>query len=166
MPLLQRLRSSFSPIPLSREKVWRITECSFFFLFLLYLLCKTITNRLGIGWKTRRQNKEFPGVRRAQKCQSLLRGILLRFENGAIPINSMDGRSAGSVRYYNKGRVCIIERLSVAPALQGRGIGRGMITDIEKRMAGVAHKIYIGTGGLAFNLLMFYSNVVSREKPY
>jgi predicted N-acetyltransferase YhbS len=78
----------------------------------------------------------------------------------------MDGRPAGSVRYYNKGSVCIIERLSVAPALQGRGIGRGLITDIEKRMAGVAHKIYIGTGGLAFNLLMFYSNVVSREKPY
>ena len=71
----------------------------------------------------------------------------------------VDGSPAGSVRYYNKGGVCIIERLSVAPALQGKGIGRGLITEIEKRVAGAAHKIYLETGLLASNLLAFYSKL-------
>jgi GNAT superfamily N-acetyltransferase len=71
----------------------------------------------------------------------------------------VDDSPAGSVRYYNKGGVCILERLSVAPALQGKGIGRGLITEIEKRVAAVAHKIYLETGLLASNLLMFYSKL-------
>lgn len=71
----------------------------------------------------------------------------------------VNGGPAGSVRYYNKGGVCIIERLSVAPVLQGNGIGRGLITEVEKRVLGAAHKIYLETGLLASNLLMFYSKL-------
>lgn len=66
---------------------------------------------------------------------------------------------AGSVRYYNKGGVCIIERLSVKPELHGKGIGRGLIAEVESRVAGSAHKIYLETGLLASNLLLFYSKL-------
>lgn len=69
------------------------------------------------------------------------------------------GSLAGSVRYYNKGGVCIIERLSVTPELQGKGIGRSLIAKVENRVAGMAHKIYLETGLLASNLLTFYSKL-------
>jgi len=71
----------------------------------------------------------------------------------------VDGSPVGSVRYYNKGGVCIIERLSVKPSLQGEGIGRGLIAEVENRVAGSAHKLYLETGLLASNLLMFYSRL-------
>ncbi len=69
------------------------------------------------------------------------------------------GRPAGSVRYYNKGGVCIIERLSVKPGCQGKGIGSCLVGEVEKRVAGRSHKIYLETGLLASNLLMFYSKL-------
>ena len=78
---------------------------------------------------------------------------------------SVDGRTAGSIRYYIKGGVCIIERLSVRPDMQGRGIGCGLIAEVEKRAAGLAHKLYLETGLLASNLIMFIRRSVFRRKP-
>jgi len=71
----------------------------------------------------------------------------------------VDGIPAGSIRYHIKGGVCIIERLSVRPDLQGRGIGCGLIAEVENRSSGVAHKIYLETGLLASNLIAFYTKI-------
>jgi GNAT superfamily N-acetyltransferase len=70
-----------------------------------------------------------------------------------------DGSPAGSVRYYNKGGVCIIERLSVKPSCQGKGIGRCLVGEVEKRARTNCHKVYLETGLLASNLLIFYSKL-------
>ena len=77
----------------------------------------------------------------------------------SIIVACIEESPAGSVRYYNKGGVCIIERLSVTPELQGKGIGRRLIAEVENRVAETAHKIYLETGLLASNLLMFYSKL-------
>ncbi len=66
---------------------------------------------------------------------------------------------SGSIRYVIKGGVCIIERLSVHPDYQGNGIGRALVSEVEHRAKGNAHKIYLETGLLANNLLMFYTRL-------
>jgi len=78
----------------------------------------------------------------------------------------VEERPAGSVRYYNKSSVCIIERLSVIPEPQRKGIGRGLIAEVENQVARMAHKIYFETGLLASNHLMLYSKLGFGEKPY
>jgi GNAT superfamily N-acetyltransferase len=71
----------------------------------------------------------------------------------------IDGNPAGSVRYSIRGGVCIIERLSVKPEIQGKGLGRGLIMEVEKQVKGLAHKLYLETGLLASNLIMFYTKL-------
>ncbi len=66
---------------------------------------------------------------------------------------------SGSIRYSVKAGVCIIERLSVIPKQQGRGVGRALVKAVEERAAGKAHKIYLETGLLAHNLLLFYTKL-------
>jgi len=69
------------------------------------------------------------------------------------------GMLSGSIRYVIKGGVCVIERLSVHPDYQGNGIGRALVSEVEHRAKGDAHKIYLETGLLAGNLLMFYTRL-------
>ncbi len=67
---------------------------------------------------------------------------------------------SGSIRYMIKGGVCLLERLSVHPDHQSNGIGRALISEVEWRVKGSrAHKIYLETGLLANNLLMFYTRL-------
>lgn len=46
-------------------------------------------------------------------------------------VASVEGKIAGSVRGYQEGNTCFIERLIVHPDLQGRGIGTALIGQIE-----------------------------------
>jgi len=50
----------------------------------------------------------------------------------------------GSVRFWTVGGVCVIRLLSVSPAHQGRGIGKALLREVEKR-ATEAHKLYVCT---------------------
>jgi isochorismate pyruvate lyase len=70
-----------------------------------------------------------------------------------------DGTIAGSVRYTIRGGVCHIERLSVLPSLQKRGIGRALLDAVEQACVGRAHKLYLETGLLAANLVPFYTKL-------
>jgi GNAT superfamily N-acetyltransferase len=81
------------------------------------------------------------------------------FEKKTILVVEIKDRLAGSIRYEIKGGVCIIERLSVLPEFQGNGIGRALINEVEKRASRNAHKLYLETGLLANNLLMFYTRL-------
>ncbi len=76
-----------------------------------------------------------------------------------ILVAEFNKRLSGSVRYVIKGGVCAIERLSVSPEHQGNGIGRALIGEVERLAKGNAHKIYLETGLLANNLLMFYTKL-------
>lgn len=81
------------------------------------------------------------------------------FHSRTVLVAEINNRLAGSVRYGIKGGVCILERLSVAPELQGSGIGKALVKAVESRAATHAHKIYLETGLLANNLLMFYTKL-------
>ncbi len=81
------------------------------------------------------------------------------FHNKHILVAEVEDRLAGSVRYAIKAGVCILEKLSVIPDLQGNGIGRALVTEVEKQVSRKAHKIYLETGLLANNLLMFYTKL-------
>lgn len=76
-----------------------------------------------------------------------------------VLVSENGGGISGSVRYFVKGGVCIVERLSVLPKHQGKGIGRGLVTAVEGQVTGQAHKIYLETGLLAHNLLLFYTKL-------
>lgn len=86
-------------------------------------------------------------------------GVLEDFRRKSILVAEAEDRLAGSIRYGIKGGVCIIERLSVIPKLQGNGIGKALVEAVEQRAATEAHKIYLETGLLANNLLMFYTRL-------
>lgn len=77
-----------------------------------------------------------------------------------ILVAQFNGMPSGSIRYSLKGGVCVIERLSVHPDYQGKGIGRALISEVEDRaQRGKAHKLYLETGLLANNLVMFYTRL-------
>lgn len=63
---------------------------------------------------------------------------------------------AGSVRFTIKSGVCMIERLSVDPRSQGKGIGRALMETVEKMACGHAHKLQLETGLLEGHLIGFY----------
>ncbi|HMK59545.1 MAG TPA: GNAT family N-acetyltransferase [Dissulfurispiraceae bacterium] len=81
------------------------------------------------------------------------------FQYKSIMASFANNSPAGSIRYHLKGGVCIIERLSVKPGFQRNGIGRSMVSHVETIVTGKAHKIYLETGLLEKNLLLFYSSM-------
>ncbi len=86
-------------------------------------------------------------------------GVTEDYRRKNILVAEAEDILAGSIRYSIKGGVCSIERLSVVPELQGNGIGKALVNEVEKRAAKGAHKIYLETGLLASNLMMFYTRL-------
>jgi ribosomal protein S18 acetylase RimI-like enzyme len=62
----------------------------------------------------------------------------------AILVAEHDGVLAGSVRFWVIAGVCVIRLLSVKPALQGRGVAKALMREIEC-LATEAHKLYVCT---------------------
>ena len=81
------------------------------------------------------------------------------FSLKTILVSENGSEISGSVRYSIRAGVCIIERLSVLPRQQGKGVGRSLVAAVEGRAEGNAHKIYLETGLLAHNLLLFYTKL-------
>lgn len=77
----------------------------------------------------------------------------------SVLLAEYDGTIAGSVRYTIRGGVCHIERLSVLPSLQKRGIGRALLDAVEQACIGRSHKLCLETGLLAANLIPFYTKL-------
>ena len=72
------------------------------------------------------------------------------------------GRIVGSVRAWERDGTCRIERLMVEPALQGRGIGTGLMREVEARFAGAA-RFELFTGHRSAMNLRFYAKLGYRE---
>ncbi len=71
----------------------------------------------------------------------------------------LSGLIAGSIRYSLNAGVCALDRLSVHPTHQGRGVGRLLVREVERSVAGKVHKVFLETGLLAEGLLMFYTRL-------
>lgn len=65
-------------------------------------------------------------------------------------------RLAGSVRGRIHDRTCLVGRLVVAPDMQGRGIGRALMSALEEEMAGLADACVLFTGHLSEANLRLY----------
>jgi ribosomal protein S18 acetylase RimI-like enzyme len=65
-------------------------------------------------------------------------------------------RLAGSVRVRINERTCLIGRLSVAPDLEGQGIGRALMRALEGEVAGRADACVLFTGHLSEANLRLY----------
>lgn len=73
-----------------------------------------------------------------------LESIQLDAADKAILVAEADGAAVGSVRFWTVAGVCVIRLLSVDPAHQGRGVGKGLMQEVE-RLAAEAHKLYLCT---------------------
>jgi ribosomal protein S18 acetylase RimI-like enzyme len=76
---------------------------------------------------------------------------------------SLGDRLAGSVRGRFKDRTCLIQRLAVAPDLQGRGVGAALMTAIEEEAYGRADACFLFTGHLSESNLRFYRRLGYTE---
>lgn len=61
-----------------------------------------------------------------------------------IIVAESEGTVVGSVRFWIVGGVCIIRLLSVHPRYQGKGIGKELMREVERRSVD-AHKLYACT---------------------
>ncbi len=61
-----------------------------------------------------------------------------------IVVAESEGAIVGSVRFWTVGGVCVIRLLSVDPTYQGRGLGKQLMGEVERRATG-AHKLYACT---------------------
>src|SRR3569833_437831 len=77
--------------------------------------------------------------------------------SGSIVLKATVGtRLAGSVRARVNDRTCLVGRLSVAPDLQGQGIGRALMGALEDEVAGLADACVLFTGHLSEANLRLY----------
>jgi ribosomal protein S18 acetylase RimI-like enzyme len=76
---------------------------------------------------------------------------------GSLVLKATIGtRLAGSVRARIHDRTCLVGRLSVAPDLQGRGIGRALMEALEAEATGRADACVLFTGHLSEANLRLY----------
>jgi len=66
-----------------------------------------------------------------------------------------NGSIVGSVKARLNENACFIGRLIVSPEYQGRGIGRQLMAEIERRFPGV-EKYKLGTGKKSAKNIRFY----------
>ncbi|MEU8120014.1 GNAT family N-acetyltransferase [Spirillospora sp. NPDC049024] len=80
----------------------------------------------------------------------------------------LGGRLVGAVRAQFNDRTCLVGRLVVVPDLQGRGIGRRLLTALEGEVAGRADACVLFTGHLSESNLRLYRSLgyaeVRRER--
>jgi ribosomal protein S18 acetylase RimI-like enzyme len=88
-----------------------------------------------------------------------LDGVKKDLHDRNILVAEIKGRITGSLRYGTKGGVCLIERLSVCPEYQRKGIGSALLAEAERRVKEKAHKLYLETGLLEDNLAAFYAKL-------
>ncbi len=92
-----------------------------------------------------------------------LENIALDAKDKVILVAESDGAVAGSVRFWIVAGVCVIRLLSVAPAFQGRGIGKALMREIE-RHASDAHKLYVCTMLRASRNIAMFLNLGYRPE--
>jgi ribosomal protein S18 acetylase RimI-like enzyme len=72
-------------------------------------------------------------------------------------------RMVGAVRAHAKGAVLHIGRLTVAPDMQGRGIGTRLLTALERRAPATVHTFTLFTGHLSTANLRLYERLGYAE---
>lgn len=74
-----------------------------------------------------------------------LESVKLDATDKVILVAESDGAVVGSVRFWTVAGVCVIRLLSVSPAHQGRGIGKGLMREVERMAARETHKFHVCT---------------------
>lgn len=85
-----------------------------------------------------------------------------RYEDHVVLKATRDGRIVGSVQGVMSGETCLVERLVVDPAHQGRGIGRALALEIENRFP-QARRFELFTGHASAETLGLYESIGYRK---
>jgi GNAT superfamily N-acetyltransferase len=91
-----------------------------------------------------------------------LEGIRADFPNKVFLKASMAGTLVGSVRGFQEGDTCFVERLMVHPDRQKRGIGAALLRAIEERFPN-AHRFELFTGYKSENNIRLYRKLGYSE---
>lgn len=73
------------------------------------------------------------------------------------------GRVVGAVRAQRADRTALIGKFSVAPHMQGRGVGTALLADVEARVAADVDRFTLFTGHLSESNLRLYRRLGYRE---
>lgn len=92
-----------------------------------------------------------------------IENVRLDAKDKVILVAEWDGAVVGSVRFWIAGGVCVIRLLSVSPAHQGHGIGKALMTEIERHASG-AHKLYVCTMLRASRNIAMFLNLGYRPE--
>jgi ribosomal protein S18 acetylase RimI-like enzyme len=98
------------------------------------------------------QRKAFLEVAKTFHLQSMpqieqtLESLTAEFKNHTILKASLVDTIVGSVRAYVEGDTCYISRLVVLPEYQNHGIGKALMSEIEKQFRNIVNRYELFTG--------------------
>lgn len=96
-----------------------------------------------------------------------LANVADRFQDRLILKAVASGRIVGSVRAFQDGPTCYVERLIVHPGSRGQGVGTALLKEIEKRFPS-AHRLELFTGHKSKANLRLYERLgyrAFRQQP-
>jgi len=80
-----------------------------------------------------------------------------QFKNYAILKAVVDGNIVGTVRAFQKDSTCFVERLAVLPEFRNKGIGTGLMREIENYFKPGRFELF--TGAKSVNNINLYKNL-------
>jgi ribosomal protein S18 acetylase RimI-like enzyme len=93
------------------------------------------------------------------QIEQTLESLTDEFINGTILKASLANTIIGSVRAYSKDNTCYIHRLIVLPEYQNKGIGKLLMTEIEKRFKNSVQRYELFTGSRDPHNLYLYDKL-------
>jgi DNA-binding MarR family transcriptional regulator/GNAT superfamily N-acetyltransferase len=89
----------------------------------------------------------------------------LRPPRGLLVLATLAGEpvGCGGLRFHDDGQPTELKRMWVSPSVRGLGVGRRLLTDLERRAAATGHVLRLDTNGVLVEAISLYRSAGWRE---